>query len=127
MPSSSRTPKAKATATKPKPYDRPASAAAAKGKGKAVAAPVPPVAETNAPAQHGQSSRKGKKAWRKNIDTRPEEEALERVREEERATGGRVAEKSDGALFTIDTTGDVQGEWKLEGARGGVFLGVSRL
>ena len=40
-----------------------------------------------APRSLGQSSRKGKKAWRKNIDITPEESALEQAREEERATG----------------------------------------
>lgn len=64
-----------------------------------------------APAQLAQSSRKGKKAWRKNVDIRDEEEALERKREEERVTGGgRVADKGDSELFTIDTTGDEVGE-----------------
>jgi nucleolar protein 53 len=43
--------------------------------------------ETGAPATHGQKTRKGKKAWRKNIDVRGEEEALEQAREEERVTG----------------------------------------
>jgi nucleolar protein 53 len=40
-----------------------------------------------APAQLGQSSRRGKKAWRKNIDITAEEVALEQAREEERVTG----------------------------------------
>jgi nucleolar protein 53 len=40
-----------------------------------------------APASHGQSSRKGKKAWRKNVDITAEETALEQGREEERITG----------------------------------------
>ena len=35
-----------------------------------------------APAQHKQSSRKGKKAWRKNIDVTEVESGLESVREE---------------------------------------------
>ena len=40
-----------------------------------------------APAQHAQSSRKGKKAWRKNVDLGEVEEALEGMRTEERITG----------------------------------------
>ena len=43
--------------------------------------------DLGAPATLGQKSRKGKKAWRKNIDVRDEEEALEVAREEERVTG----------------------------------------
>jgi len=43
--------------------------------------------DLGAPATHGQKTRKGKKAWRKNIDVRDEEEALEQAREEERVTG----------------------------------------
>ncbi|OCF41026.1 nucleolar protein 53 [Kwoniella heveanensis CBS 569] len=82
-----------------KPYDRPSK----KGKGKGKAPAVP---ELGAPATLGQSSRKGKKAWRKNIDIRQEEEALEKGREEERVTGGPVAAKSNGDLFTVDVVGD---------------------
>jgi nucleolar protein 53 len=40
-----------------------------------------------APSQHGQSSRKGKKAWRKNVDLDEVEESLEGLRVEERVTG----------------------------------------
>ena len=40
-----------------------------------------------APSQHSQSSRKGKKAWRKNIDIDEVEEGLEVIRTEERETG----------------------------------------
>jgi nucleolar protein 53 len=40
-----------------------------------------------APAQHSQSSRKGKKAWRKNVDIEDLEEKLEGLREEERTFG----------------------------------------
>jgi nucleolar protein 53 len=44
-------------------------------------------ADIGAPAQLGQSSRKGKKAWRKNVDIRDVESTLESLREEERITG----------------------------------------
>ena len=40
-----------------------------------------------APAQHNQSSRKGKKAWRKNVDIEQVESGLENMRTEERVTG----------------------------------------
>ena len=40
-----------------------------------------------APAQHNQSSRKGKKAWRKNVDIEDLVEKLEGLREEERTFG----------------------------------------
>ena len=40
-----------------------------------------------APSQHTQSSRKGKKAWRKNVDIGEVEEALEGMRAEERVVG----------------------------------------
>ncbi|WWC57586.1 uncharacterized protein I303_100118 [Kwoniella dejecticola CBS 10117] len=96
----------------PKPYERPPNAASAlasasaKGKGKAKASST----EINigAPSTLGQSSRKGKKAWRKNIDIRDTEEALEKAREEERVTGGPIAQKSNNDLFTIDVTGDIE-------------------
>jgi hypothetical protein len=40
-----------------------------------------------APSQAGQSSRKGKKAWRKNVDIAEIEQGMEDAREEERVTG----------------------------------------
>ena len=40
-----------------------------------------------APSQHNQSSRKGKKAWRKNVDIAEVEQGLEGLRQEERVTG----------------------------------------
>ena len=61
-----------------KPYDR----LTTKTKDKANAK-----APHGAPSQLSQSSRKGKKAWRKNVDVSLEEEALEHAREEERVTG----------------------------------------
>jgi Nop53 (60S ribosomal biogenesis) len=44
-------------------------------------------ATIGAPAQTSQSSRKGKRAWRKNTDIAVLEEGLEELREEERITG----------------------------------------
>ncbi|KZF23238.1 P60-like protein [Xylona heveae TC161] len=57
-----------------------------------------------APGQHKQASRKGKKAWRKNIDITPVQEGLEDVREEI-IQGGLLSEKPAEELFTLDTTG----------------------
>ncbi|KAL8997208.1 MAG: hypothetical protein Q9169_003474 [Polycauliona sp. 2 TL-2023] len=57
-----------------------------------------------APQTHGQRSRKGKKAWRKNVDVSEIQEGLENAREEV-IKGGIVAEKPSDALFTLETTG----------------------
>ena len=81
-----------------------------------------------APAQHNQSSRKGKKAWRKNVDIEDLEDKLEGLREEERTFGCvfylptlfsrpstnvicRLAlqKKTDSELFIVDTKGDDKG------------------
>ncbi|THU76303.1 Nop53-domain-containing protein [Dendrothele bispora CBS 962.96] len=40
-----------------------------------------------APSQLSQPSRKGKKAWRKNVDIQDVEKGLEEMREEERVFG----------------------------------------
>ncbi|KAL9001402.1 MAG: hypothetical protein Q9188_005471 [Gyalolechia gomerana] len=56
------------------------------------------------PQQHKQPSRKGKKAWRKNVDVSEIQKGLEDVREEV-IKGGIVAEKPSETLFTVDTTG----------------------
>ena len=40
-----------------------------------------------APSQHNQSSRKGKRAWRKNVNIEDVEEVLEGMRAEERVVG----------------------------------------
>lgn len=44
--------------------------------------PLPPQMSTKAPATHKQPSRKGKKAWRKNVDITPVTAGLEEVREQ---------------------------------------------
>ncbi|KAI0060390.1 tumor suppressor protein Gltscr2 [Artomyces pyxidatus] len=59
-----------------------------------------------APAQHNQSSRKGKKAWRKNVDIEDVEEKLEGIRGEERLFGTALHAKKDEELFIIDKKGD---------------------
>ncbi|VDB96656.1 unnamed protein product [Peniophora sp. CBMAI 1063] len=59
-----------------------------------------------APAQRTQGSRKGKKAWRKNVDLDEVEQGLEEVREEERQFGSALHRKKDEDLFVVDTAGD---------------------
>ncbi|KIP09970.1 hypothetical protein PHLGIDRAFT_102075 [Phlebiopsis gigantea 11061_1 CR5-6] len=61
-----------------------------------------------APSQRAQASRKGKKAWRKNIDIEDVEERLEELRVEERVTGSTLHQKKDHELFQIDVKGDEQ-------------------
>lgn len=46
-----------------------------------------PTSTIGAPAQRSQSSRKGKRAWRKNVDIDQVEERLEELRTEEREFG----------------------------------------
>ncbi|KAI9679291.1 MAG: hypothetical protein M1817_005311 [Caeruleum heppii] len=62
-------------------------------------------ASLEAPSQHKQPSRKGKKAWRKNVDLSRVQEGLENVRDEV-IKGGIIAEKPSDELFTLDTAGD---------------------
>ncbi|KAG9246552.1 ribosome biogenesis protein Nop53/GLTSCR2 [Calycina marina] len=59
-----------------------------------------------APQTHKQKSRKGKKAWRKNVDVTDIEAGLEEFRDEV-MLGGIIAEKESADLFTLDTAGDV--------------------
>ncbi|KAJ7089368.1 ribosome biogenesis protein Nop53/GLTSCR2 [Mycena belliarum] len=61
-----------------------------------------------APSQHNQPSRKGKKAWRKNVDIQEVEEGIEELRAEERATGTFLHKQQDDQLFVIDVKGDDQ-------------------
>jgi nucleolar protein 53 len=42
----------------------------------------PLAGSSEAPSQHGQPSRKGKKAWRKNVDLSEVEKGLEKLKEE---------------------------------------------
>ncbi|KAL2039941.1 hypothetical protein N7G274_007344 [Stereocaulon virgatum] len=57
-----------------------------------------------APNQHKQPSRKGKKAWRKHVDVSDVQLGLEQAREEV-IKGGIIAEKPSADLFTLDTIG----------------------
>ncbi|KAK9858894.1 hypothetical protein MYU51_015695 [Penicillium brevicompactum] len=58
-----------------------------------------------APKQYNQPSRKGKKAWRKNVDVTDVQEGLRHLTEAE-IKGGLITEKASDELFTIDTTGN---------------------
>ncbi|KAF2723774.1 P60-like protein [Polychaeton citri CBS 116435] len=66
-----------------------------------------------APATHRQPSRKGKKAWRKNVDLTEVQQGLEEVRDEI-IQGGIVAEKAADELFTTDVQGDEEIEAKTK-------------
>ncbi|KAI9052978.1 hypothetical protein LZ554_003249 [Drepanopeziza brunnea f. sp. 'monogermtubi'] len=66
----------------------------------------PATTSPGAPQQHNQKSRKGKKAWKKNVDVTDIQDGLEEVRDEI-LTGGVVAEKASSELFTLDSAGDV--------------------
>ncbi|KAL4938076.1 hypothetical protein BDV06DRAFT_215377 [Aspergillus oleicola] len=57
-----------------------------------------------APRQYSQPSRKGKKAWRKNVDVTEVQEGLRLLKDEE-IKGGVLAEKPSEELFVIDTKG----------------------
>ncbi|KAJ2988850.1 hypothetical protein NUW58_g3767 [Xylaria curta] len=65
----------------------------------------PRTASTEAPATYKQPSRKGKKAWRKNVDVTEVTKGLEELNDEI-IKGGVVAERPSDELFTLDTVGD---------------------
>ncbi|KAG6841158.1 hypothetical protein C0991_001286 [Blastosporella zonata] len=65
-------------------------------------------APTGAPSQLNQSSRKGKRAWRKNVDIQDVEQGMEEIRSEERVTGKPLHATKDQDLFQIDVQGDAQ-------------------
>ncbi|EFR00150.1 p60 domain-containing protein [Nannizzia gypsea CBS 118893] len=70
-------------------------------------------ATVGAPQQYKQPSRKGKKAWRKNVDVTEVQEGLELVRDEE-IKGGVLAEKPSEELFILDPTGDEEVQQKVQ-------------
>lgn len=70
----------------------------------------------SAPATYSQPSRKGKKAWRKNVDISQVQEGLETVRDEI-INGGIIAEKTTDELFATDTVGDAAIEKQQRGKR----------
>lgn len=61
-----------------------------------------------APATYTQPSRKGKKAWRKNVDISEVQQGLDEVRDEIIKTGGVIAERDSDELFTTDVSGDAE-------------------
>ncbi|KAG8906357.1 hypothetical protein FRB99_007041 [Tulasnella sp. 403] len=61
---------------------------------------------SGAPSQFQKGSRKGKKAWRKNVDLDDVEEGMEEMRKEEQATGLPLQKQADTSLFVVDTAGD---------------------
>ncbi|WYZ45105.1 hypothetical protein EsH8_VIII_000421 [Colletotrichum jinshuiense] len=60
-----------------------------------------------APQQRKQPSRKGKKAWRKNVDVTEVEDGLDELNKQI-ITGGVVAEKDSADLFLVDTVGETK-------------------
>ncbi|GFP58235.1 hypothetical protein ACSS6W_005429 [Trichoderma asperelloides] len=58
-----------------------------------------------APKQFSQPSRKGKKAWRKNVDVTEVEEGLRELNDEI-IRGGVIREKASEDLFVLDVAGD---------------------
>ncbi|KAF7309510.1 Ribosome biogenesis protein NOP53 [Mycena indigotica] len=77
------------------------SSASTKATGK-----KPTRSAVGAPSQHNQPSRKGKKAWRKNVDIQEVEAGMEELRKEERATGTYLHKQEDNQLFVVDVQGD---------------------
>ncbi|KAJ5214872.1 hypothetical protein N7468_010551 [Penicillium chermesinum] len=69
-------------------------------------------ASVDAPQQFKQPSRKGKKAWRKNVDVTEVQEGLRLLKDEE-IKGGIVAEKPSDELFIIDNTGSADVREKI--------------
>ncbi|KAI5291634.1 hypothetical protein KEM54_002564 [Ascosphaera aggregata] len=70
----------------------------------------------HAPAQFKQPSRKGKKAWRKNVDVTDVQEGLRALRDEQ-IHGGVLAERPSDDLFIVDTKGDKQVQKQLASRR----------
>lgn len=67
---------------------------------------------TVGPAQHKQPSRKGRKAWRKNVDVSEVEQGLEE-RNDQIIKGGLVKEQESDQLFLVEDTGDLEVAKKL--------------
>lgn len=76
-----------------------------------------PSGNPNAPAQHNQPSRKGRKAWRKNVDVTEVQKGLEDLNEEI-IQGGVIAEKDSGDLFILDTVGDAANTKRVHKIKG---------
>lgn len=69
-----------------------------------------------APATYSQPSRKGKRAWRKNVDITEVSSGLDNLREEI-IQGGPIKEKTADELFATDITGDAEIEKKQRGRK----------
>ncbi|SCU95616.1 LAME_0F12772g1_1 [Lachancea meyersii CBS 8951] len=70
--------------------------------------------QTERPAQYKQSSRKGKKAWRKNIDISDIEKSIQKRNDEEITHGSKdLTSLANKDLFQVDTEGDEQLKRKL--------------
>lgn len=69
-----------------------------------------------APQQHKQSSRKGKKAWRKNVDITQVQDGLEELSNEIRIVGAPLSESKAEDLFALDTVGskEIVKKYKLQ-------------
>ncbi|CCG81236.1 p60 domain-containing protein [Taphrina deformans PYCC 5710] len=76
-----------------------------KGKRNHIIKPVDRQDRPEAPIRNLQRSRKGTKAWRKNIDIADVTTGLEKLREQ-KIQGGVIAEKPNEALFRVDVGGD---------------------
>ncbi|KIO33133.1 hypothetical protein M407DRAFT_17999 [Tulasnella calospora MUT 4182] len=63
---------------------------------------------TGAPSQYKRTGRKGKGAWRKNVDIDDVEGGMEEIRKEETIIGVPLQKQPDSALFVMDDTGDLQ-------------------
>ncbi|CAG8705363.1 2574_t:CDS:2, partial [Dentiscutata heterogama] len=75
---------------------------------------VPAVLKPKTKKAVSKPSRKGKKAWRKNVDISEVEEALEKIRDEERTFGGKLSDISTEKLFSIDVKGDSEVKKKVD-------------
>ncbi|SCW03375.1 LAFE_0G09032g1_1 [Lachancea fermentati] len=72
------------------------------------------MASNGRPSTYKQSSRKGKKSWRKNIDLSDIEQAITRKHEEEITHGtSDLTSLVDDKLFQVDTEGDAELKSKL--------------
>ncbi|KAG8945226.1 hypothetical protein FRC04_001132 [Tulasnella sp. 424] len=66
------------------------------------------VSVTGAPSQFKKTGRKGKGAWRKNVDIDDVEAGMEEIRKEEAIIGVPLQKQPDSALFVMDDTGDLE-------------------
>ncbi|KAK4180885.1 ribosome biogenesis protein Nop53/GLTSCR2 [Triangularia setosa] len=64
-----------------------------------------PAGNTDAPSQYKQPSRKGKKAWRKNVDVTDVTKGLDELNTQI-IQGGVIADKDSADLFVLDVEGD---------------------